>query len=103
MRNKIADYNLRRLWITSFRTEETRSSSGTDQTGRHCVRSATIRRPEERIATRFTIIKRSIVELFIQISLGIQNAAYLHGVIDDNIEYRKFSDVDSVIRMRSFL
>ena len=51
---------------------------------------------------RYTIIKRSIAEQFIQISLGIQNAAYLHGVIDDNIEYRKVSDLDSVIGMWSF-
>lgn len=48
----MASQRLRRLWITSFRTEETRSSSGTDRTGRHCVRGATIRRPEERTAIR---------------------------------------------------
>lgn len=48
----MASQRLRRLWITSFRTEETRSSSGTDRTGRHCVRGATIRRPEEGTAIR---------------------------------------------------
>ena len=42
----------RRLWTTSFRTEEIRSSSGTDRTGRHCVRDATTGRPEERTAIR---------------------------------------------------
>ena len=39
----------RQLWSTSFRTEEIRSSSGTDRTGRQCVRGATTGRPEERI------------------------------------------------------
>ena len=48
----MASQRLRRLWITSFRTEETRSSSGKDRTGRRCVRSATTGRPEERTAIR---------------------------------------------------
>lgn len=48
----MASQRLRRLWITSFRTEETQSSSGTSRTGRRCVRSATTGRPEERTAIR---------------------------------------------------
>ena len=48
----MASQRLRRLWITSFRTEETQSSSGTGRTGRRCVRSATTERPEERTVIR---------------------------------------------------
>ena len=55
LRHGIAMQCPRRLWTTSFRTEEIRSSSGTDRTGSHCVRGATTGRPEE-------IIRRCVQE-----------------------------------------
>ena len=48
----MASQRLRRLWTTSFHTEETRSSSGTDRTGRHFARDATTGRQGERTAIR---------------------------------------------------
>ena len=36
------------------------------------------------------MIERLAIQQLIQISLGIQNATHLHGVIDHNIETEKF-------------
>lgn len=60
------------------------------------------RRRDRKIPIRFIIIERLAIWQLIQISLGIQNATHLHGVIDNNIENREVSDVDSVIWVWSF-
>lgn len=46
---------------------------------------------------------RLVMKQLIQITFGIQNTPYFHGVVEDNIKNGEVSHVDSVIRMWSFL
>ena len=48
-----------RLWTTSYRTEETRSSSGIGATGRHYAKNITTRRQESSTADRNTSIEKA--------------------------------------------
>ena len=55
-----------------------------------------------RLPSGLPLLKSVIQQLF-QITFGIQNTSHLHGVADNNIKNGEVSDIDSVIRMWSFL